>query len=102
MKFAKIKNLITPLLPTIGTALGGPVGGIAANAIAEVLGVEPTPAKIEQAINTATPEQLVELKKAEQEFEKQMKELDVDVFSLEVKDKQDARSKFNKDWTARS
>ena len=30
-----------------------------------------------------------------------MKELDVDVFALEVQDKQDARSKFNKDWTAR-
>jgi hypothetical protein len=101
MKFAKIKNLVGSLAPTIGTALGGPVGGIAANVLAEVLGVEPTPTKIEQAINTATPEQLVELKKAEQEFEIQMKELDVDVFALEVQDKQDARSKFNKDWTAR-
>ena len=44
---------------------------------------------------------MLELKKAEQEFEVQMKELEVDIFSLEVQDKQDARSKFNKDWTAR-
>jgi hypothetical protein len=30
-----------------------------------------------------------------------MKELEVDVFKLEVQDKQDARGKFSKDWTAR-
>jgi|TARA_R110002072_G_scaffold178775_1_gene334776 hypothetical protein len=30
-----------------------------------------------------------------------MKELDVDVFKLETQDKQDARGKFGKDWTAR-
>ena len=30
-----------------------------------------------------------------------MKELDVDVFKLEVADGQDARNKFSKDWTAR-
>ena len=30
-----------------------------------------------------------------------MKELDVDVFKLETEDKQDARGRFSKDWTAR-
>jgi hypothetical protein len=30
-----------------------------------------------------------------------MKELEVDVFKLEVADKQDARGAFSKDWTAR-
>ena len=30
-----------------------------------------------------------------------MKELEVDIFALETADKQDARAKFNKDWTAR-
>ena len=44
---------------------------------------------------------MLELKKAEKDFELQMKELEVDVFELEVKDKQDARGKFSKDWTAR-
>ena len=43
----------------------------------------------------------MELKKAEQEFEAQMKKLDVDVFKLETQDKQNARSMFSKDWTAR-
>ena len=44
---------------------------------------------------------MLELKKAEQEFETQMKELDVDIFKLETQDKQHARSMFSKDWTAR-
>ena len=30
-----------------------------------------------------------------------MKELDVDLYELETKDIQDARSKFSKDWTSR-
>ena len=32
---------------------------------------------------------------------KKLKELDVDIFGLETADKQDARGKFSKDWTAR-
>ena len=96
-----LKNLVGAVAPTIGTALGGPMGGMAANVIADVLGVPNTPKAIEKAIQEATPEQMLELKKAEQEFELQMKELDVDVFKLEVGDTQDARKTFSKDWTAR-
>jgi len=96
-----LKNVVGAVAPTLGTALGGPMGGMAANMIAEVLGVPNTPKDIEKAIAEATPEQMLELKKAEQDFEVQMKELDVDVFKLETQDKQDARGKFGKDWTAR-
>ena len=96
-----LTNIIGAVAPTLGTALGGPMGGMATKMISEVLGVPNTPKAINKAIETATPEQMLELKKAEQDFEAQMKELEVDVFSLEVEDKQDARSKFSKDWTAR-
>ena len=95
------KNIIGAVAPTLGTAIGGPMGGMAANMIADVLGVPNDQKSIETAIQNATPEQMLELKKAEQEFEVQMKELDVDVFELEVADKQNARSMFSKDWTAR-
>jgi len=47
------------------------------------------------------PEQLAEIKKAELAFEKQMKELEVDVFKLETEDIQNARSNFAKDWTSK-
>tara|TARA_R110000751_G_scaffold79366_1_gene160001 strand:- start:3407 stop:3880 length:474 start_codon:yes stop_codon:yes gene_type:complete len=101
MKFDLIKNVIGAVAPTLGTALGGPMGGMAANMISEVLGCDPEPKKIQKAIEQATPEQLAELKKVETEFDIKMKELDVDLFALETADIQDARGKFGKDWTAR-
>ncbi len=102
MKFDAIKGLIGDLAPTIGAALGGPVGGAAATMLADVLGCDPTPQKIEKAFQQATPEQLAEIKKAELDFEVRMKELEVDVFALETKDIQHARESFSEDWTARA
>jgi|TARA_R110001606_G_scaffold385798_2_gene549481 hypothetical protein len=99
MKFKSIKNLIGAVAPTIGQALGGSMGGMAANLVAEVLGCEPEPKKIEAAVQAATPEQLSELKKIDKDFEVRMKELDVDLFALETADIQDAREAFREDWT---
>jgi len=96
-----LKNIVGAVAPTLGTAIGGPMGGMAANMIADVLGVPNDQKSIEKAIQNATPEQMLELKKAEQQFEVQMKELEVDVFKLETQDKQNARGMFSKDWTAR-
>ena len=96
-----LKNLVGTVAPTIGTALGGPMGGMAANMIADVLGCDNDPKSIQKAMDSATPEQMLELKKAEAEFEVKMKELEVDIFKLEVADTQDARKTFSKDWTAR-
>jgi len=101
MKFGMIKNLVGSLAPTLGSSLGGPLGGMAANMVAKALGCDPEPKKIEQAIQNATPEQLMELKKTETDFEIKMKELDVDIFAMEVADVKDARSKFGADWTTR-
>ena len=96
-----LKNIVGTVAPTLGTALGGPMGGMAANMIADVLGCDNDPKSIQKAMDSATPEQMLELKKAEAEFEVKMKELEVDVFKLEVADTQDARKTFSKDWTAR-
>ena len=94
-------NIIGSVAPTLGTALGGPLGGMAGDVISKILGVDNNPASLEKAIATATPEQLMEIKKAEKEFETKMKELDVDLYKLETQEKQDARKTFSKDWTAR-
>ena len=96
-----IKNIVGAVAPTIGSAMGGPLGGMAMNKIADVLGVPNDQKSIQQAIQNATPEQMLELKKAEQEFEIQMEELGVKVFELETQDKQYARGMFSKDLTAR-
>jgi hypothetical protein len=94
-------NIIGSVAPTLGTALGGPLGGMAGDVISKILGVDNNPASLEKAIATATPEQLLEIKKAEKDFEAKMKELDVDLYKLETQEKQDARKTFSKDWTAR-
>ena len=96
-----LKGVIGAVAPTIGTALGGPMGGMAANLVYQALGCKNTPKDIEKAVQNATPEQLVELKKLDNDFEVKMKELDVDLFALETADIQNARSMFSKDWTAR-
>ena len=96
-----VKGIIGAVAPTIGTALGGPMGGMAAKMVAEALGVDNDPKKIEKAIQAATPEQLAELKKIDADFDIKMKELDVDLFALETADIQSARGMFSKDWTAR-
>ena len=96
-----LKSVVGAVAPTLVTALGGPMGGMAANMIADVLGCSNNPKSIEQAIQNATPEQMLQLKKAEQEFDVKMKELEVDIFALEAKEKQEARKYFSKDWTAR-
>ena len=73
MKFKAIKGLIGAVAPTLGSALAGPMGGMAANLVAEALGCDPEPKKINQAMQAATPEQLAELKKVETDFEVRMK-----------------------------
>lgn len=99
--FDAIKSIVGAVAPTLGTALGGPLGGAAVSAIAGALGCEPNERAVEKAVQTATPEQLAQIKKAELDFEARMKELDVDIFKLETQDKQDARKHFAKDWTAK-
>ena len=96
-----LKNVVGSIAPSLGSALGGPLGGMATKVICETLGCKSDPKSIDAAIQQATPEQLLQLKKAEKDFELRMKELDVDVFKLETEDKQDARGRFSKDWTAR-
>ncbi len=101
MNFGSIKNIIGAVAPVLGTALGSPLGGAAASAIASALGCSNDTKSIEKALQTASPEQLVEIKKAELEFEAKMAELEVDIFSLETQDVQDARKQFKGDWTPR-
>ena len=101
MNFKSIKSLIGAVAPVLGPALGSPLGGAAASAIASALGCGNDTKSIEKALQSASPEQLIEVKKAEIDFEKKMAELDVDIFALEAKDIQDARRAHKGDWTPR-
>lgn len=70
------KAIVGKVAPWIGTALGGPLGGMAASAIADVFGLsENTEDAIKAAISGASPEKLLELKQADQQFALRMQEL---------------------------
>ena len=87
------KNILSVVAPTIGTALGGPLGGIAARTLATVL-LGKTGAssdEIANAVTQATPDQLLAVKKAEIEFQQRLKELDVDMERIAAGDRDSAR-----------
>src|SRR5690242_9426289 len=108
-----VLNVLTKLAPTIGTALGGPLAGTAITAIESALGVTPKPdadlTKRQDAVTTAiagaTPDQLLALKKADEDFELQMKKLGFDdmeaLAKLSNDDRDSARKReiAVKDWT---
>jgi len=89
------KSVVKTVAPMLGTALGGPLGGLAARTIAgAVLGDEnATEEQIAEAIASASPEQLLALKKADQDFALRMKELDVDIKRIDQMDRSSARER---------
>jgi zinc transporter ZupT len=106
------KSLVKSIAPSIGTALGGPLGGIAGLALAKSLGVSEDAAKddtaMAAAVQGASPDQLLALKKADQDFAVQMEKLGFEnVEALEAiaaGDRANARDREIKtsDWTPKA
>ena len=89
-------TVLKTVAPWIGTALGGPLGGMAVEAAANALGLSTkTVDSVKQALSGATPEQMLALKKADQDFALKMQELGfkqvTDLEGLAVADRKDAR-----------
>lgn len=83
------------LAPLLGTALGGPLGGIAASFVASKLGVqESTVAAVTEALQSGslTPEQLSSLKQAELEFKKFLESNKIKLEEINAADRASARS----------
>ena len=75
------KKTLAAVAPTLATALGGPLAGAATQAIgAALLGKDRVfdEDMISQAITGANPNQLVDLKKADNDFKLKTKELNID------------------------
>jgi hypothetical protein len=90
-------SIIKTVAPWIGTALGGPLGGMAVEAAANALGLsDKTVDAVKQAIGGATPEQMLALKQADQAFSLQMQALGfkqvIDLEALAAGDRKDARA----------
>lgn len=89
-----VRDTVATIAPTIGAAIGGPLGGLAGQALASVLGVDPTDEKaLVKAVQSMTPEQALALKQAEIDFQKRMAELDVDLARINGDDRNSARQR---------
>lgn len=74
-----VLDVVKSVLPWIGTALGGPLGGVAADAIGKTLGISNTAVEdVKSILAGMSPEKLAELKQADQEFQLKMAELGYD------------------------
>jgi len=100
MDWKSIAGNVARIAPGIGAAIGGPAGsvvGLGVKALCDAFGVDSgapdATQQVEQALNSMTPEQAVELKKADNQFILDMKELDIKVFELEVEDRDSARKR---------
>jgi hypothetical protein len=68
-----VKSILATVAPWIGTALGGPLGGMAVTAAADALGLsDKTEAAIKLAIGGASPDDMLKLKQADNAFSAQM------------------------------
>jgi hypothetical protein len=89
------KSIVGTVAPTIATALGGPLAGLATKALVGVFGLAEgaSEEEIAKAVAGATPEQLLALKKEDNAFAIRMRELDVDLERIAEGSKDSARKR---------
>ena len=92
------KAVIRTMAPTLGAALGGPIGGMATKALSEGLLGKPdaTDRELGEAVLSANPQTLAKIKQVENTFELEMKKLDVNVFEIEAESQANARKEHGK------
>jgi len=88
------KSIIGGVAPTIATAIGGPLAGLAVDALGKAMGMdEPTVKKVQDALTQGqmTGEQIAQLKQAEIAMQSRMRELDISEEQLYAGDRDSAR-----------
>ena len=97
----KLGGLLKSLAPTIASAAGGPIAGMAVKMAAQKLGVPDATANEIEDIIEREPEKAVLLKEADKDFKDRIREMEIDLesFKTKVEDRQHARETFKNDWT---
>lgn len=87
------KAIVGTVAPTLATALGGPLAGLATKAIVEAVGLPPESSEeqVAAAITGATPDQLLAIKNADAIFKIKMRELEVNLEQIMFQDRDSAR-----------
>ena len=79
------------IAPTIATAFGGPLAGLAVEAVSKAIGISPGDTKQLLDASKLTAEQIAQVKIAEIDFQKQTQALGLDFEKLAVDDRKSAR-----------
>jgi hypothetical protein len=79
------------IAPTVATALGGPLAGMAVSAIAKAIGCSPDEVQDVISSGKLTAEQVASIQIAELELKKQAQSMNLDFAKLIAEDKQSAR-----------
>ncbi|OGT16129.1 MAG: hypothetical protein A3J49_19340 [Gallionellales bacterium RIFCSPHIGHO2_02_FULL_57_16] len=91
---ANWKDTLMSIAPTVATALGGPLAGVAVGAIGKVLGLDKSTTETVASLITSgklTPDQLSELKKLELQYQNEEQERGFKYADLAFKDRDSAR-----------
>lgn len=87
-------SFLSTLLPTIGNLLGGPLGGVAVEAVGKVLGMsDATTEKVQKALTSGnlSADQIAALQAADLNLKTRMAELGIDAEKLAAADRASAR-----------
>jgi hypothetical protein len=84
-------NWLEQVAPTIATALGGPLAGLAVEAVSKALGVDGEQAKAMLDEGKMSADQIAQVKVAELELQKQAQALGLNFEQLAVEDRKSAR-----------
>lgn len=92
---------LSSVAPKIATALGGPLAGMAANAALGALGIERKDEQsnldeLQKAVMSGDSEILLKLKEAEQRYEIELKNLELDHEKIHQRDRSSARRMASK------
>ena len=79
------------IAPTVATALGGPLAGMAVSAVSKALGCDPDEVQGIISSNKLTAEQVASIQLAELELKKQAQSMGLDFAKLTVEDRKSAR-----------
>lgn len=99
MDLKDLTGVLSKVAPVLASALGGPLAGTAVAAIQDAFGIKPVGSSqdkekaVVEALNSATPDQLLALKKADQEYAVQMEGLGLKKEELAGTDRDSARKR---------
>lgn len=87
------QEIVNTVAPTVATALGGPLAGMATSKILSALGLKDGCEDDDILLSMQNPENLLKIKELEKDFKVEMKKLDIEFEKLHSSDRDSARKR---------